>query len=195
MKNRTFIIIMTILGFIIIGSCALGIYSYHEMSQMDENAKMQTYITNLTGADLAKQKAEDEAELLRIEKERELALAEEEKKCIERENATKEKESEAMDEGNEAYDDRPNYSSDENRSSQDTNPYLKYWNELVEHTNEYRSGAWRGNPMQLVFVQRAILQDYDNLINLASYLGDERRYNGFMRAKEVQMAQFRAASY
>ena len=195
MKNRTFIIIMTILGFIIIGSCALGIYSYHEMSQMDENAKMQTYITNLTGADLAKQKAEDEAELLRIEKERELALAEEEKKCIERENATKEKESEAMDEGNETYENSSNYSSEENRSSQDTNPYLKYWNELVEHTNEYRSGAWRGNPMQLVFVQRAILQDYDNLINLASYLGDERRCNGFMRAKEVQMAQFRAASY
>lgn len=111
MKNRTFIIIMTILGFIIIGSCALGVYSYHEMSQMDENAKMQTYITNLTGADLAKQKAEDEAELLRIEKERELALAEEEKRCIERENATKEKESESMNEGNETYDDRSNYSS------------------------------------------------------------------------------------
>ena len=81
--DSTFIIIMTILGIIIIGSCALGVYSYHEMSQMDENAKMQTYITNLTGADLAKQKAEDEAELLRIEKERELALAEEEKRCIE----------------------------------------------------------------------------------------------------------------
>lgn len=194
MENRKFIIIMAILGFIIIGSCALGVYSYNEMSQMDENVKMQTYIINITAADLTKQKAEDEAELLRIEKERELALAEEEKKCIEREKATKEKESETTNLENETYDNRPS-SSEENRCSQDTNPYLKYWNELVEHTNEYRSGAWRGNPMQLVFVQRAILQDYDNLINLASYLGDERRYNGFVRAKEVQMAQFRAASY
>lgn len=101
-----------------------------------------------------------------------------------------------MDENNQMYrsaDEANNacrtYSS---RSSNNKDPYEKYMKRLTEHTNEYNSGAWGGDPMRMVYLQQSIMSDYDNLISTARSQGDERRYYGFLRAKEAQMAQFRS---
>lgn len=75
--------------------------------------------------------------------------------------------------------------------SSDRDPYARDMRSLTEHTSEYRSGSWRGDPARLMFLQQAIISDYDNLISTASSLGDERRYNGFKQAREVQIYQFR----
>lgn len=75
--------------------------------------------------------------------------------------------------------------------SSNRDPYERDMRMLTEHTNEYRSGSWRGDPARLMFLQQAIISDYDNLINTASSLGDERRYNGFKQARDVQIYQFR----
>lgn len=82
------------------------------------------------------------------------------------------------------------YSNSYGRSNT-RNPYERDMNNLTEHTEEYRSGSWRGDPARLMFLQQAIISDYDNLISTASSLGDERRYNGFKQAREVQIYQFR----
>lgn len=76
--------------------------------------------------------------------------------------------------------------------SSNSDPYTRDMRRLTEHTSEYRSGSWRGDPARLMFLQQAIISDYDNLISTARSQGDERRYYGFLRAKEVQMAQFRS---
>lgn len=85
------------------------------------------------------------------------------------------------------------YSSNSSYSygSSDRDPYARDMRSLTEHTSEYRSGSWRGDPARLMFLQQAIIHDYDNLISTASFLGDERRYNGFKQAREVQIYQFR----
>lgn len=85
------------------------------------------------------------------------------------------------------------YSSSSSYSygSSDRDPYARDMRSLTEHTSEYRSGSWRGDPARLMFLQQAIIHDYDNLISTASFLGDERRYNGFKQAREVQIYQFR----
>ena len=82
------------------------------------------------------------------------------------------------------------YSNSYGRSNS-RNPYERDMNNLTEHTEEYRSGSWRGDPSRLFFLQQAIISDYDNLISTARSLGDERRYEGFKRAREVQIYQFR----
>lgn len=92
-------------------------------------------------------------------------------------------------------DDDYNSSADSDYDSQDSNPYAKYMKDLTEHTMEYRSGSWRGDPMTFMFLQQAIIQDYDNLIRLARSLGDDSRRIGFTRAKEAQIAQFRSQGY
>lgn len=76
--------------------------------------------------------------------------------------------------------------------SSNSDPYKRDMRRLTEHTSEYRSGSWRGDPARLMFLQQAIISDYDNLISTARSQGDERRYYGFLRAKEAQMAQFRS---
>lgn len=85
------------------------------------------------------------------------------------------------------------YSSSSSYSygSSNRDPYERDMRMLTEHTSEYRSGSWRGDPARLMFLQQAIISDYDNLINTASSLGDERRYNGFKQARDVQIYQFR----
>lgn len=88
---------------------------------------------------------------------------------------------------NQSYSSNSSYSYGPSNSD----PYERDMRELIEHTNEYRSGSWRGNPARLMFLQQAIINDYDNLINTASSLGDERGYNDFKQAREVQMYQFR----
>ena len=86
------------------------------------------------------------------------------------------------------------YSSSSSNSygSSNSNPYERDMRRLTEHTSEYRSGSWRGDPARLMYLQQAIISDYDNLISTARSQGDERRYYGFLRAKEAQMAQFRS---
>ena len=86
------------------------------------------------------------------------------------------------------------YSSSSSNSygSSNSNPYERDMRRLTEHTSEYRSGSWRGDPARLMYLQQAIISDYDNLISTSRSQGDERRYYGFLRAKEAQMAQFRS---
>ena len=88
---------------------------------------------------------------------------------------------------NQGYSSSSSYSN----SSSNRDPYERDMRRLTEHTSEYRSGSWRGDPARLMFLQQAIISDYDNLISTASSLGDERRYNGFKQAREVQIYQFR----
>ena len=88
---------------------------------------------------------------------------------------------------NQGYSSSSSYSN----SSSNRDPYERDMRRLTEHTSEYRSGSWRGDPARLMFLQQAIISDYDDLISTASSLGDERRYNGFKQAREVQIYQFR----
>lgn len=98
---------------------------------------------------------------------------------------------EEMKEAARNYNQGYSSSSSYNYGSSDRDPYARDMRRLTEHTSEYRSGSWRGNPARLMFLQQAIISDYDNLISTASSLGDERRYNGFKQAREVQIYQFR----
>lgn len=98
---------------------------------------------------------------------------------------------EEMKEAARNYNQGYSSSSSYSYGSSDRDPYARDMRSLTEHTSEYRSGSWRGNPARLMFLQQAIISDYDDLISTASSLGDERRYNGFKQAREVQIYQFR----
>lgn len=98
---------------------------------------------------------------------------------------------EEMKEAARNYNNGYSSSSSYSYGSSNRDPYERDVRMLTEHTNEYRSGSWRGDPARLMFLQQAIISDYDNLIHTASSLGDERRYNGFKQARDVQIYQFR----